>query len=75
MKTSYKTSFLGGVLAFILGTSCCWLTAFASWIGGATFLIVLSRFVNNYNSIILGIAFLFFVVAIYQFWKYKKGKI
>lgn len=74
MKANYKKSFLGSILAFILGTSCCWLTSLAVWLGGATILTVISRFVHNYNSIILGVAVLFFVVAIYQFWKYKKKK-
>lgn len=75
MKANYKKSFLGSILAFILGTSCCWLTSLAVWLGGATFLTIISRFVHNYNTIILGVAFLFFIVAIYQFWKHKKGKI
>ena len=75
MKANYKKTFLGSILAFILGTSCCWLTSLAVWLGGVTFLTVLSGFVHNYNSIILAIAFLFFVVAIYKFWKYKKGEI
>ena len=61
-------------MAFILGTSCCWLTSLAVWLGGATFLTVLSRFVHNYNSIILGVAILFFGIAIYQFLKHKKRK-
>ena len=74
MKENYKKSFLGSVIAFILGTSCCWLTSLAVWLGGATFLTVLSRFVHNYNSTILAVAFLFFVVAIYQFGKHKKKK-
>lgn len=74
MSTNYKKTFLGSLLAFVLGTSCCWLTSLAVWLGGATFLTVLSRFVNNYNSIILALAFLFLVVAIYQFWKHKRGR-
>jgi uncharacterized protein (DUF2147 family) len=74
MKANYKKSLLGSVLAFVLGTSCCWLTSLAVWLGGATFLTVLSGFVHEYATIILGIALLFFGVGIYQFWKHKKGK-
>jgi cytochrome c biogenesis protein CcdA len=73
MKTNYKKSFLGSVLAFVLGTSCCWLTSLAVWLGGATFLTVLSRFVHEYTTIILGIALLFFGMGVYQFWKHIKG--
>ena len=74
MKTNYKKSFLGSILAIILGTSCCWLTSLAIWLGGATILTVISNFANQYNSIILTIALLFFMVGLYQFWKHKKSK-
>jgi hypothetical protein len=71
MKTNYKKSFLGSLLAVVLGTSCCWLTSLAVWLGGATLLTVLARFVHDYDTVILGIAALFFVVGVYQFWIFK----
>ena len=74
MKTNYKKSFLGSILAFILGTSCCWLTSLAVWLGGATVLTVISRFAHQYNSIILSVALLFFIVGLYQLWKNKISK-
>jgi uncharacterized protein (DUF2147 family) len=74
MKTNYKKSFLGSILAFVLGTSCCWLTSLAVWLGGATVLTLISKFAHQYNTIILSVALLFFIIGIYQFWKHKKGK-
>ena len=74
MKTNYKKSFLGSVLAFILGTSCCWLTSLAVWLGGATFLTVLSNFVHDYKPVILSIAILFLAMAAYQYWKHRRQK-
>ena len=74
MNANYKKSFLGSVVALILGTSCCWLSSLAVWLGGATFLTVLSRFVDAYDSIILGIAGLFFIIAVVQFWKHRQRK-
>ncbi len=71
MKTNYKQSFLGSLCAFILGTSCCWLTSLAVWLGGATVLTVISRFADQYNTMILSVALLFFLVGLYQFWKHK----
>lgn len=73
MKANYKKSFLGSILALLLGTSCCWLSSFLFWIGGATFLTGMSGFVNEYKSIILGFGLLAFVNAGYQFWKHKRG--
>lgn len=74
MKTNYKKSFLGSILAFVLGTSCCWLTSLAVWLGGATFLTILSSFVQAYKPVILGAAVLFLGIGIYQFWKHKQQK-
>ncbi len=75
MRTNYEKSFFGSILAFILGTSCCWLTSVAVWLGGATVLTVISRSVHQYNAIILSVAILFFIVGLYQFWKLKKEKV
>ena len=72
MKENYKKSLLGSILAFILGTSCCWITSLAVWLGGATILTLISKFVDKYNSIILAVALLCLIVAGYQFrthWK------
>lgn len=74
MGKQYKKSFLGGLVALILGTSCCWLSAFAFWFGGATFLTVSANFFDQNSGVILGVALLFFLLAFYQFWKHKKGK-
>ena len=71
MKTNYKKSFVGSLLAFVLGTSCCWLTSLAIWFGGATLLTIIARFASQYQTIILFIALVFFIMGIYQFWKHK----
>ncbi|MBK7635173.1 MAG: hypothetical protein IPJ13_13535 [Saprospiraceae bacterium] len=46
MDTNYKKSFFGSIIAFILGTSCCWLTSLAVWLGGATILTGLAAFLG-----------------------------
>ncbi len=71
MKADYKKTLAGSIFGFILGTSCCWLTALAFWLGGAAFLTVLSRYIAQFQPFILGLAFVFLVVAMYQFWKHK----
>jgi len=60
MKTNYKKSFLGSILAFILGTSCCWLTSLAVWLGGATVLTIFATFLGQHHTlfIILGLCLL-----------------
>ena len=51
-------------LAFISGIGYCWLTSLAVWLGDAAFWTVISRFVHNYNAIVLSVAILFFWILI-----------
>ena len=74
MKAKYKKSFWGSNLAFVLGTSCCWLTSVAVWLGGATVLTTISNFTHRYQAVILTISALFFVIGIYQLWRFKNKK-
>jgi len=70
----HKRSLSASVFTFLIGTSCCWLASLAAWMGGATMLSVMSNFAQDYQFIIRTIAFLFFTIGLYQFWKYKKAK-
>ena len=74
MKTNYKKSFLGGVLAFVLGTSCCWLTSLAVWLGGATALTVLARFFGEYRTLFVILGFFLLALGIFQFWIHRKKR-
>lgn len=76
MKQKYKNSFLGGIAAFILGTSCCWLASLSVWFGGATILTILSNFIQSYQSIILTIATFLCSLGSINFCNFKsvKGK-
>ncbi len=72
MKTNYKKSFLGSVLAFILGTSCCWLTSLAVWLGGASILTAFATFVGRFNTAIIIFATLLFGLGIIQLWTHRR---
>jgi len=72
MKTNYEKSFLGSILAFILGTSCCWLTSLAVSFGGATFLTALTAFTGRFNTIIIIFAMLLFGLGVIQLWIHRR---
>lgn len=72
MKANYKKSFLGSALAFILGTSCCWLTSLAVWLGGATILTAITTFIGRFNSIIIILAILLLVLGIIQLLTHRR---
>jgi hypothetical protein len=72
MKANYKKSFLGSILAFILGTSCCWLTSLAVWLGGATILTTFATFFGHFNTIIIIFAILLLGLGIIQLWTHRR---
>jgi hypothetical protein len=72
MKANYKKSFLGGALAFILGTSCCWITSLAVWLGGATTLTAVATFVGRFNTLIIIFAILLLVLGFIQLWTHRR---
>lgn len=74
MKTNYKKSFLGSVVALILGTSCCWLTSLAVWLGGATFLTFFATFLGKYEKVIIIFAILLFMLGVLQFWTHRNKR-
>lgn len=61
----YKKTVIGSIATFILGTSCCWLSSLAIWLGGITFIGTIIEFVEQVQtqlillSLILGIVSMF----------------
>lgn len=64
----YRKTFIGSIIAFFFGTSCCWLSAIAVWLGGATFLGVLIAWIENVQTqlVLLSIGLLILSVYLYQ---------
>ncbi|MBK8517078.1 MAG: hypothetical protein IPL55_12595 [Saprospiraceae bacterium] len=71
MKANYKKTFFGSVLAFILGTSCCWLTSLAVWLG-ATILTAFAAFIGRFNNIIITLAILLLIFGMFQLWTHRR---
>ncbi len=72
MKQNYKKTLWGSIIAFILGTSCCWLSSLAIWVGGATFIGVVANYINNIQMIIIAIGVILGVITLYLY--LKKGR-
>jgi hypothetical protein len=72
MKANYKKTFFGSIIAFVLGTSCCWLTSLAVWLGGATILTAFATFLGRFNTVIIIFATLLLVLGIIQFWTHRR---
>lgn len=48
MKISHKKTLIGSLVAFFLGTSCCWISSLVIWLGGAA---LLTTFVSYFSEL------------------------
>lgn len=70
MKTYVKT-FIGGMIAFFVGTSCCWLSSLAIWIGGAAFIGVLVQWIESLQVQLIVLGIVLVMVSGYLYWRKK----
>jgi len=70
----YKKTFFGSVVAFFVGTSCCWLSSLAIWIGGATLFGTLITFIEDMQGLLIGLGILLAVISVYLYFKRRNTK-
>ncbi|MEE9439218.1 MAG: hypothetical protein V3V14_09480 [Saprospiraceae bacterium] len=61
---NYKKTFLGSIIVFFVGTSCCWLSTLAIWIGGVAFLGTIGSLIKNVQFYIISLAIILLIVSI-----------
>lgn len=74
MQVNYKSTFIGGVFAFILATSCCWLPALIIGLGGASTMLAFSSSLEEYSGLFMIIAGILVSFGGYQYYKSKRMK-
>ncbi len=62
---NHKKTLLGSVLTFIVGTSCCWLSSLAVWMGGASILVIIVNWIEYWQVVILIISGLLAFITFY----------
>ena len=67
MRKNYKKTLLGSIIAFIVGTSCCWISSLAIWIGGATVLTVVSNYLENIQIFLFTLGIVLGLVTLYLY--------
>lgn len=68
MKTKVSATLLGGIIALILGTACCWLPGIVIFLGAGTSLLAFSEGLQEYSTyIMLGGLTLVFIGAVQVF--------
>lgn len=69
MKINTKTSTIGGLLAFLLATSCCWLPALIIAIGGGSTLIAISNGLEKFSGLFMGFGIVLIGLGVFQYRK------
>jgi cellobiose-specific phosphotransferase system component IIC len=73
MKT-YKKTLLGSIVTFFIGTSCCWLSSLAIWLGGVTLLGSIINMVENIQTQLILLSIIFGIVTVYLYQKNIRKK-
>jgi len=60
---SYRKTLLGSLVAFFIGTSCCWLGSAAIFIGGATSIGVILTWVEGFQTQIISLGVLLAIIS------------
>lgn len=63
----YKKTLVGSIVAFFIGTSCCWLSSLAIWIGGATFIGVLGTFIGDIQILLISAGLILLISSLFLF--------
>jgi len=66
---NYKKTFLGSIIAFVIGTSCCWLSSLAIWIGSAAVLGVVANFIENIQMFLIIIGVILLLLSGVFYWR------
>ena len=72
MKLNHKKSFIGSIVALLIGSSCCWLSSLAAWIGGVTIISGIVAAVSKVQIYFIGIGFLLAIIGIILYFYSRK---
>jgi len=70
--TDYKKTIIGSLFTFVIGTSCCWISAVAIWGGGATFIGAVVQFIEDIQTQLIILSVVLGIISIYLYRKRKK---
>ena len=68
---NHKNTFIGSVIALFLGTSCCWLTTLAAWIGSATLITAIVTVMDKLDLYFMAIGFVLAGTALFLYVRSK----
>ena len=63
----YKKAFISSIITFILGTSCCWLSSLAIWLGGAALLGIFIDLIESIQIQLLFVSLFLGIITVYLY--------
>jgi len=73
MKIKANQSIIGGIVAFIIGTSCCWLPALIITLGGASGMLAFANGLEQYSGVFMAIGTGALLYGGYQFYNKRNS--
>lgn len=74
MKITPKKTFIGSLVAFFLGTSCCWMSALVIWLGGAALLTSFAHYFGQLQYVFLFMGIFLIVLSAFLYYKTSADK-
>lgn len=71
---NYRKTFVGSIIALLLGTSCCWMSGVAMWFGGASLITVIIQFIEDVQVqlLLISVVLVIFSIVLYQRTKFNR---
>ena len=69
---NYKKTFWGSIIAFFVGTSCCWLTSLAIWFGGIAFIGSIVSLIDELQILIISLGIILLIFTLFLYVKMRK---
>ncbi len=69
---NYKKTFLGSLVAFFVGTSCCCLSSLAIWIGGVAFFGTITNLIEDVQVFLIILGTILLIITLFSYLKMRK---
>lgn len=67
----YKKTLWGSIITFVIGTSCCWISALAAWIGGVAIAGTVVVFMENMQSAFLVLGGMLALASVWLYYRHR----
>lgn len=70
----YRKTLIGSIVAFFIGTSCCWLSSVVLWLGGGAFIGMIIKWVEHAQTQLILLSIILAIISMFLYQKKKRKK-